>query len=239
MPRAILPTRVSLATPSSRVIRNQFIAKQQRNAILARMRSVPGYRNMPIPRQYPRGPEVKTLEVQANAIDVIDTGYTQVLNAIPTGVAQSQRVGRQVYLKSLQLNVSLISQAATNGQQVRVVVLYDRQANGALPDRTWVFENSLPALPYTMKVRNNDYKDRFVVLRDKLFTVNPLTSQDNIVNYRDYIKIRYSTQYNAGTTGIIGDIVTGSLVIMMFSQNALGANNPKGSYVARLNYTDQ
>lgn len=101
------------------------------------------------------------------------------LNAVPENAGANNRVGRRINMKSLQIRIqptefdSLVLPVATNLFIWRVVILYDSQSNGAMPLMTDIFAATLFAGTSAGDIHapiNLNNRDRFLVLRDKIFT---------------------------------------------------------------------
>lgn len=86
----------------------------------------------------PVRPEIKTCDTWLAAGTGVGTGGTMVLlNGLVEGPGFNQRVGRSCQMKSLQCvlhwDQSTVSVANAANFQGRFMIIYDRQANGAMP----------------------------------------------------------------------------------------------------------
>jgi len=175
----------------------------------------------------------------AAATDIVDTGSSFLLNGIGVGAQVYNRLGRQILMKSLLLNVAITQQnGAVNGQTCRYMIVYDRQANTGAQVNSQILDNST-GVPWTQKVKNLDNAQRFLILRDKTFIVKPNLEGEGQYQINDYIKLNLPVQFNAGNTGAIGDIQTGSLYLWFFCQAPLGLINLKFVGASRLHFHDK
>lgn len=171
--------------------------------------------------------------------DIVDTGSSFLLNGIGVGAQVFNRLGRQVLMKSLILNVAITQQnGAVNGQTCRYMLVYDRQANTGAQVNAQILDNST-AVPWTQKVKNLDNSQRFLILRDRTFIVKPNLVDEGQYQLNDYIKLNLPVQFNAGNTATIGDIQTGSLYLWFFDQAPLGLINLRFQGAARLHFHDK
>ena len=140
-------------------------------------------------------------------------------------------------MRSLQIRGAVNLTDTTAGLNVvfRMVIVYDKQSNGSAPTWANIFTSQNIAGTTASDVYamvNLDNRDRFVILRDKLFVPgaidNTATQTDamgpGVIVMNEYIPIKLETIYNAGTAGTIGDITSGSLYCFWISN----ANNDAG-----------
>lgn len=199
--------------------------------------------------------EIKAVDSQGGAGCVFDfltagTVYNALAatSAAPTlgnpveGSSFYNRIGRRIRMKSLQITGTIRpsngNAAAVPDQFGRLLVIYDRQPNGALPSLADIITNYDEAGTTGSTAHagiNLNNRSRFVVLRDRRFYLPPLgingatpaaqqgvtmvPTDDTSFLFREFIKLGgLETQYKASTaTGPIGDISTGSLIIATVS----------------------
>jgi len=144
-----------------------------------------------------------------------------------------QRVGRKITLKSLQIRGLLLpSDDTTADQQIRMLIVFDKQSNGAAP--TWgdviKSQNISGTTSSThMDMVNLDNRDRFEIIRDRTWSITKrdttatqaFSGSPTTICVNEFIKLGdRQTVYNAGTAGTVGDIQSGSLYFFMISNNA-------------------
>lgn len=224
---------------------------------------------------YRRGEEVKTLDIQFTgayaATYTVDTQPCQILNLnngtacvqslnlIQQGAGISQRIGNKVSLKSLRLRLRLINNTvSTNAiiSHARVMVLYDRNPNGAYVAANTILGESLQSNSIgtgTMDSNiNPNFFDRFVVLMDKHLVLPPYTSTGvgNVYTYgpseneemkiEEFIRLKnLECQYNGTANPMtIAYQNIGSLQILCFGDTASATQPWSLNGTARLRFRD-
>lgn len=211
-----------------------------------------GSRGMPPYRQS----ELKSVDVNGISLTFDATGNFQVLNIPVTGAAFYNRIGNEIMMKSLHLigQLTLTNNVATSNEYLRLMVIYDRQPNGAMPATADVITSYNTAGTTSSLVKdhlNPNNFDRFKILMDNrvhipLDTTGAVSKNDsaitdytkNEVNINRFIKLRgLSTKYKASAAAI-GDITSGSLLLFAFGNiaNATAAYSFNGT--ARLRFVD-
>ena len=172
----------------------------------------------------------------------------QLLNGCATGTFVNQRIGNKITMKSLFLRIDLINnyQDATGYDDInknyRIIVLYDKQTNGALPAVSDIL--NLSTTSCTLAFNNLYNKDRFQILIDKTGSTLPISfveSVDHKSNTHKYIKIfkklNHTVQF--GTTGAsITDIKTGSIIALFLSNESIASSLTTGTVSWRIRYID-
>jgi len=186
---------------------------------------------------------------------------TAVVMPIPVqGAAPYNRIGSKILNKSLRLRGFIsVGSSTTAGQDIlRVLVVYDRQTNGAAPSWGDVCEgtsaagaaNSAALAPINMGNR-----DRFVTLMDWVVypgcntagsitdSAIPLTASNQPDGQQSFILDRYiklknlETHFGANTGGV-GDIRTGGIFMFFVNQNQGADGVHYLNYNARLRFDD-
>jgi len=126
-------------------------------------------------------------------------GTLTVLNIIPQGTDQQSRIGNEIRMTSIQCRYTLNNLAVTTGEvrvTWRVIMFYDRQANGALCN---LFATAIttPALLDASSVTNltlspyqAESRERFKVLYDKSGVISDDTanSQWMTISHKTLLK---------------------------------------------------
>lgn len=191
-----------------------------------------------------RRPELKFFDT-THSFSIDNTGEvpaTGQLNLVPQGVAQSERVGRKMTIKSIQtqLLLSYNPAASTAGNDTAFVwVVMDKQCNGAAAALGDVFSGA-STTPVELRP-NMANSDRFVIL--KKWQV-PLLSQAGVSAaygrvtrlIKFYKKCNIEIDYDAtASTGAIGTIRSNNLFLVA------GSNEDDATSVAgftRIRYSD-
>jgi len=177
------------------------------------------------------GIEKKNIDDTAPKITSGATTWTiNVLNDVAQGTTAITRIGRKILMKSLLVQgwVNLSSPTV-----LRILIIYDRQPNGALPGATDVLTSNT-----LMAAMNLDNRDRFICLAD-IFpgddAENLTGNATNGFGWKRFIKMNLETIYG-GNAGSIADINTGSLLIMT---NCYGGTASSETGLQRLRFVDE
>jgi len=196
--------------------------------------------------------ERKVVDINTTAYAIESTGtQLQLLNGCIPGSQNYNRIGRKIFMRSLQIRGAVNLTDTTAGLNVvfRMVIVYDKQSNGSAPTWANIFTSQNIAGTTASDVYamvNLDNRDRFVILRDKLFVPGAIDNTatqtyamgPGVIVMNEYIPIKLETIYNAGTAGTIGDITSGSLYCFWISN----ANNNAGvtaSVAFRMRFEDK
>lgn len=203
------------------------------------------------------GPELKALDVPVAQYLLNTTAVITPLNLIRTGSTFCNRIGRKVEMQSIRVvgNISVLRTLASE-DYLRIMIIYDRQTNGALPAIADILQTTDQATNNTTTSYsgiNLNNRDRFVILRDERLATPSITVtagvQTNIgltdpihklTNFDWFVKLKgLLTQYKADSApAVIGDIASGGLYLVTFGGNAAGSEAYEATLEARLRYLD-
>jgi len=166
------------------------------------------------------GPQNRSAEEQkvvdtASANYALDTtGSVTLINGVATGTDYTNRIGRKVVWKSVQIRGLWVPADATVSNNLcRICLVWDSQPNGALPTIADIFQQ---ALGNSMLNLNN--RDRFKMIMDKQFIAAEYSAVGQAVPGTGHIKaFRKLTGLETifdGTTAAIGDIQSGALLLV-------------------------
>lgn len=159
---------------------------------------------------------------------------TTLLNGLVPGSTASQRIGRKILMTSLYIRWSFrMAPTATQGAPLRVVVVYDKQANAAAPAVTDIF-----TVDDFLSPNNLSNRDRFVTLCDEITEPIGTTGVAYQVAGTIYKKINLETMFNAGTAGTIADITSGSVYLVFAQGGQIATASPNFSWYSRIRYSD-
>jgi len=249
-------TRGQAFGPSGGGVRK--IRKGNRNAGYSMNRNVPAraYANSRVPLAS-RGYRYNTAERKVYDLDatIYDADTSSRITALCTpqlGTDMTNRVGRKILVKSVQVRglvrterSELLTAAQIPAQMCRYMILVDMQPNGALPNITDVLKTANPVSPMNL---NN--RDRFRVLLDKSFTLDPwlynttastaLASASNQIKYfKKYIKCNQEMIFNATNGGTVADITSGNIFQIVLGNQAVSATNTAEMVIAtRVRFLD-
>lgn len=180
-------------------------------------------------------PEVKYVDTDlASACDT--AGSLMLLNGLAPGTAVNQRLGRRVTTVKLGIRLANVVTAGTGSDQFqRIVVVRDKQPNGAAPLAT-DFLISAPSLVQGQRNLNNAM--RFVYEFDRTFHLNasaePGSQRETVLD----LPIGVVTQYNSGTAGTVADIATNSYYILLVGSQAPGVTAGSATGSCRCYFSD-
>jgi len=162
---------------------------------------------------------------------------TTCLCVISQGAASDQRIGRRILVKSVYVRGRVFAPTSMTGAaSFRMLVVQDKQCNGALPAATDV----LLVNEYCSPVNLGNSK-RFKILMDEtLGGVTLSTDTQEGINFERYVKTNIEIGYvnNAGA-GTEADVLTnGIYCIVFFGGFGAGSTAPVGRLYFRLRYLD-
>lgn len=205
--------------------------------------------------------ELKSVDTSGFSLVPSTTMQAQLLNATIPGSTGWNRLGRKIALKSIALNIDLCNDGTgvTPGlfDHLRLVLVYDKQPNGAAPGWTDMFltVNAAGGTSSTSVSHPNlNNKDRFKIVRDYQYKLgqgaggaptqanypdHEYTGNKSPCQITDYISLKgLETTYNAGVAGTIADITTGSLYLFTFGISTAANATMSFKGETRLRYYD-
>lgn len=201
----------------------------------------PGYGRYTQSRQ---GGEIKSVDVINPSGGATQAPFTlnttpqfTILNVITTGASAWNRIGRKVTLRSVYLQGYIFPTGVNSDVSqnwARIMIVYDKQPNGALPniaDLIYDQPNSATdqGVSNLTSGINMNNKDRFEIIRDiRLYlpggntntaATGCVTATSDCCHIESYSKLAgRETHYKADSSpSVIGDIATGSLFMVAFS----------------------
>jgi len=203
--------------------------------------------------------EVKSVDtVSGDAAGIalpLNTSFTRTaMNLLQEGSGFYNRIGRRIEMQSLHLT-GLIHQTGTVTTQDdygRILVVYDRQTNGAMPPFSTImsdYDQAGSSATTVFSGLNPDQRERFVILADIRLALPATTSAglsgavdgvNTTFNINRFIKLRnLNTHYqNSSQPSVIGDISTGGLYIVTCGALASGDEGWQFQAKWRLRYKD-
>jgi len=156
-----------------------------------------------------------------------------LLNGVSQGVTPTTRVGRRILMKSLYIRWFLqLAATTTGGTPVRMLVVYDKQTNGAAPSVTDIVLTDEITSP--MNLSNSK---RFQVLCDQTWSCVGTGGPQSIV-LNKYMKLDKTVEFNTGNAGTVADITSGSIYVLCWSGNGLAVTVPLGVLYSRVRFQD-
>lgn len=183
-------------------------------------------------------------------LQVTTVGSVNILTVPVPGSDYTNRIGRKVNWQSLYVKGRIYLEAASSlsdtnvpSNQARLIFLYDKQPNGALPSITDILTSADPTSHLNL---NN--RDRFTVLKDKMFVFDPYSrvAATDLGNWNQTVhqikffkKLNLETVYNAGTAGTVADINTGSIIVVSVGTLPNGTGDVNCVLQARMRFKDE
>lgn len=209
--------------------------------------------------------EVKTVDLTWAAAgtgwNLNTTAMITPINLIQTGSTFTNRVGRRIEMSSLHLTgaiTNIANRTTVANDYARIIIVYDRQPNGAVPTIGTIFASYDQTTSATTSVTsgiNPDERERFVVLMDQRMvlppcdqasvgvtpqTIGSIEGNKDVWSVNRFIKLRgLTTHFKADSSpAVIGDIATGSLLAITWGSIGAGGEAYTYHYEARLRYKD-
>lgn len=182
---------------------------------------------------YPR-PEVKNRDVTLDPGAATSSGAPVDLSLIPQGEGATERIGRQVAVKSVSYQFTLMfAPAGTRPLVLRHILFWDRQPNAQSVTPTTITD-LLALQPFVTSPMNLDNTDRFVILADDRVTLSPNGTQRRIIN--GFRKInQYSTYLD--DYGMNPNVPQSGALRLLFVSDE-GANPPQFDGTWRVRFID-
>lgn len=176
-------------------------------------------------RQLKTSQELKFLDTLVNDAVVTSTMANTVLNVVPQGDGDSERVGRKITIKKIMVKGSVILSPGSKAQaynRVLVMLVHDKATNKAQFTGT-----DLRVTDSIDAYSNLQNANRFQILWAEYIDVNAggyggydagsLETCEAGQKFEAYVKCSIPCQYSS-TTGAIGEMTTGSVHFVSFSQ---------------------
>ncbi len=177
-----------------------------------------------------RGGELKFHDLAVDDAVIAAGGTVSTsFNLIAQGVTESTRVGRKCIIKKIDWKISITLPASTSAaggtpDSVRIQLILDKQANGAVPVVADIMEDG-----DWQSFRNLANSGRFHFLMDKVIIMNQTGGAgDGATN--DYNESKYFFKFHkdcniplefSSTTGAITEIRSNNVFMMINSENGL------------------
>ena len=212
--------------------------RRPRTAFLARKRPSP--RSM-VPYLRP-GQEVKFLDTFFNAVAPSATGtILSSLNVVPQGVGESERLGRKITVKRIQVRFRYKNEGANavvDGLKIMRFMLYqDKQTNGAAA----AVSDLITSADYRA-FRNLDNTGRFRILHDKYYTLNTKAAElittliDNGIFVSFAVNVNVPIEFDASAdTGVIATQRSNNFGLMLIVDTT---GHHDVDMAVRIRYTD-
>lgn len=178
--------------------------------------------------------EFKCLDTN-QLLNVDSSSSTALLNGMIHGDDINNRIGREVTLKSLEFRYTCYSTVGTGSDQYhRIMLVYDRQANGSPILYTDVLEGT--SVNHPRKLEN---RRRFKILYDRTHAINSSPESGSRVYRKFYRHLNHPVVFNNLNSGTIADIQSGALYLVVLGTNVAGNTAGYCNFCFRLRYQDK
>lgn len=138
------------------------------------------------------------------------TGGMTCVNMVQTGASLSSRIGAKITVKSIRIRATITCVTASTNS-IRIVLLCDKQPNGAFPVIGTIFKDNISDTTTFNSSLNSSQFSRFIVLRDLVYN---FTNGNNLGKYiSKMIKKKIPISYGS-SNGDIGDLNTNSILLL-------------------------
>jgi len=175
-------------------------------------------------------------ELHANYVDFVNTdvgsgGAVRLLSVIAQGDNFDDRTGSQIACRSLDFR--MLVAIGTRASCLRVFMVVDKQANGAVATLPEVLQNIAgDGGPVTSHMNQNTLK-RFKVLSDRSFYTGVNDQESRCYNWR--IKLTHMIRYSGGSAAI-GDLVSGAVLVFLVSDQGTPGAGPTVTFQSKLRF---
>jgi hypothetical protein len=157
----------------------------------------------------------------------------RLLNGIAQGNDNTQRIGRSITIKSIQLSCHTYKTGTpTVAQILRIIIFIDKQANGANPTNI----SSLMTPDNFLGNKNLVNDQRFQIIHDKELWCD-INSYDQVF-HNWYKKMNLKTTYQSTGNGI-ADISTNAISVVVLGSSQDVTNRYDMNLRTRIRYTDE
>lgn len=213
--------------------------EQQRDAGFAITRGAPAVFRMARPIKAKKK-EVNFVDTALTTLALNTTGTIALLATIAQGAAQTQRIGRKISLKSIQVRGTVFANATTTATTGAWFIVYDRRPTGVLPGITDILVTA-----NSVSLTNSVNVGRFSIIKRMNYALigNTTTAGENTAVSSffvdEFIKMKGKpVVFKAVGTGAIGDIEQGALYIIGVGSTAAGTADGDASLAFRTRYWD-
>lgn len=219
----------------------QVLSKARTNKI-NQMRNMGALQNNQVPRGFlGAAGDAKYIDI-ANANYAMDTtGSVTHLSIVPTGTTVNARIGKAFQATSFECKGTVAGGSTATYNKVRALLVWDYQPNKALAGITDILDT---ASAYSLKKREN--ASRFKIIRDWSMDLvggngAGLYTDTALENFDQYVKLPkdcVATCTTADTTGVIGNRVTGALLLVTVGIQSPGTAAAVLNFTGRVNFKD-
>lgn len=190
-------------------------------------------------------PEKKYFDTNLPQNVVPTLGIYRILNGIARSSGTTERIGKKVTLKSIQIRMKLRRNSVAGVPQnatVRIAVIYCKESAINMSNSYWLDTPSTVATDdlNVNSMLNLTNTPNFVILKDVVIELDGGNGEENYWQY--YHKCNLDTEFTkTATGGAFSDFSYGSLWLCIVDNNVSGAPGTTGaviSYFSRVRFAD-
>lgn len=231
---------MSSQTPRRRRTQRSYPLRKRRRYSRSYQRRrdiVPRYSGFSLNRMM-AGKEYKYIDNQQSYGNISASPYYQLMNGCSAGTTSTTRIGKVTTVVSGFIQGAFYATGSSYNVNIRIMLVIDHQANGnACTISSDILETS--AVPLVIQPRGLNNRKRYTIVMDKVFQIGQISdaSLPSIGYLRYYHKFRppVEVNYNAGSGGTVGDIITNSIYCIIFSDGNIG---PRADIYTRVRFLD-
>jgi len=166
--------------------------------------------------------------------------YIKCINSCAEGVSRYTRVGKRISLKSVQLKGLVENMTGAAYNNVRALLVWDKQPTGALPNITDILNNAA-----TMSLLNDDNSERFLILKEEYFDMTGNNTSGNMTTECNKVLKWYVTPKNKETvfsaatqSDQAAGIAKGALYLVTIGVNVAGSTAASALLAFRMRFLD-
>lgn len=232
------PTPYSGRASRRAAVSSASSASRQAGISARRTQATPVYRSLN--RRAVASKETGFVDTAEATYAMNTTGSIALIPTVAQGASTSQRIGKKIVLKSLQIRGVVTANATTVTADGAWLIVYDRRPTGSLPAITDILVTA------NSRSMNNDANSgRFKILKRSQVAVigNTTTAgQQTECSFHvidEYLKLKgLPIVYKAAATGGIGDIEQGALYIVTVGSVAASTADADAILAFRTRYYD-
>jgi hypothetical protein len=173
--------------------------------------------------------EMHYVDASGATVASTTTPVFTLLNGMQLGDTSTTRTGQSIKMDKAYFRFYINGNATSIQNIVRVLVVFDKQPNGAIFAIGNLLAQTTPISPLAMGGQN-----RFVILFDETFALS--TNGAGVVYSTSTLNSNQHVMYGQGNVGDVTDINTGSMYMIHFSDQV--ANPPTISWYNRIWFVD-
>lgn len=178
--------------------------------------------------------EMKNIDADANAKVVFNqtTAVVTLINATTQGVTAVQHVGRLTKMRSLLWRYhGHLAPTTTGTASLRLLIVYDKQPNGAQPATTTIM-----AVDSIESPMNLNFSHRFIPLHDEIIPCVGVQGPQSW-GLKGFKKIDLPCEFQS-SNGDITDITTGAIYTLTWQDGGLLIASPASQLYTRIRFED-